>query len=114
MNTSIAPLKKRLIEEALEAEQTELVCCRYHGRSTLRRDSRTGSWKRFLLLKDGCLELKVPPPRYMQRTPEIDEALHKGFLFGAPTRRCGQALSALRGDKKFGFRGKGIPYPISP
>ncbi len=109
INGSLAFLKKRLIEEALEAERSELVCCRYNGRSILRRDFRNGYWKRFLLLKDGRLELKVPRvrsggypsqvvPRYMQRMPEIDEALQKVFLFGVSTRRCGQALSALLGD----------------
>jgi transposase-like protein len=109
INRSLAVLKKRLIEEALEAERTELVCCQYHGRSILRKDSRNGYWKRFLLLKDGRLELKVPRvrsggyesqvvPRYMQRMPEVDEALQKVFLFGVSTRRCGQALSPLLGD----------------
>ena len=109
INTNIATLKKRLIEEALEAERTELVCCQYHGRSILRRDFRNGYWKRFLLLKDGRLELKVPRvrsggypsqvvPRYMQRMPEVDEALQKVFLFGVSTRRCAEALSPLLGD----------------
>lgn len=109
INASIATLKKRLIEEALEAERTELVCCHYHGRSILRRDSRNGYWRRFLLLKDGRLELKVPRirkggypsqvvPRYMQRMPEVDTALQKVFLFGVSTRRCAEALSPLLGD----------------
>jgi transposase-like protein len=109
INKSLATLKKRLIEEALEAERTELVCCHHHGRSILRKDSRNGYWKRFLLLKDGRLELKVPRvrsggyasqvvPRYMQRIPEVDHALQKVFLFGVSTRRCGEALSPLLGD----------------
>jgi len=109
INKSLAILKKRLIEEALEAERTELVCCQHHGRSILRKDFRNGYWKRFLLLTDGRLELKVPRvrsggypsqvvPRYMQRMPEVDQALQKVFLFGVSTRRCGQALSPLLGD----------------
>jgi transposase-like protein len=109
INKSLAVLKKRLIEEALEVERTELVCCRYHGRSILRKDFRNGYWRRFLLLKDGRLELKVPRirsggypsqvvPRYMQRMPEVDKALQKVFLFGVSTRRCAKALSPLLGD----------------
>lgn len=109
INKSMASLKKRLIEEALEAERTELVCCQYHGRSIFRKDSRNGYWRRFLLLKDGRLELKVPRvrsggypsevvPRYMQRMPEVDNALQKVFLFGVSTRRCAEALSPLLGD----------------
>jgi len=109
INKSMASLKKRLIEEALEVERKELVCCQYHGRSSLRKDFRNGYWRRFLLLKDGRLELKVPRvrsggypsqvvPRYMQRMPEVDEALQKVFLFGVSTRRCAEALSPLLGD----------------
>ena len=96
INTNIATLKKRLIEEALEAERTELVCCQYHGRSILRRDFRNGYWKRFLLLKDGRLELKVPRvrsggypsqvgPRSVPRLREVDEAVQQVFLFGVST-----------------------------
>jgi transposase-like protein len=109
INRSLAAMKKRLIEEALEAERTELVCCQYHGRSLGRRGYRNGYWRRFLLLKDGRLELKVPRlrsggyesaiiPRYMQRMPEVDNALQKVFLFGISTRRCAEALSPLLGD----------------
>lgn len=109
INTSLAVFKKRLIEEALEAERTEVVCCRYHGRSIHRKDSRNGYWKRFLLLRDGCLELKIPRvrsggyesqiiPRYRKRMPEVDQALQRVFLFGVSTRRCAEALSPLLGD----------------
>jgi len=33
-------LKKRLIEEALEAERDELICCRSYARTPSRRDYR--------------------------------------------------------------------------
>ncbi len=102
-------LKKRLIEEALEAERTELVCCSYRGREPLRKDYRNGYWKRWLLLKDGRLALKMPRlrntvyesqvvPRYAQRMPEVDEALKRVFLFGISTRRTGEALRPLLGE----------------
>ncbi len=56
---ALKALKKRLIEEALETERTELVCCSYRERGPFRKDYRNGYWKRWLLLKDGRLELKM-------------------------------------------------------
>ncbi|HUJ89471.1 MAG TPA: IS256 family transposase [Syntrophorhabdales bacterium] len=102
-------LKQRLIEEALEAERTELVCCSYRQRTYRRSDYRNGYWKRWLLLKDGRLELRIPRlrynsyesqivPRYVQRMPEVDEALKRVFLFGISTRRTGEALRPLLGE----------------
>jgi len=56
-------LKKRLIEEVLEAERDELICCRSYARTPFRRDYRNGYWKRYILLKDGRLELRMPRMR---------------------------------------------------
>jgi len=93
IDSALKRLKQRLIEEALEAERTELVSCSYAQRTPLRTDYRNGYWKRWLLLKDGRLELRMPRlrnstyesqivPRYVQRMPEVDEALKRVFLFG--------------------------------
>ena len=109
IDSALKRLKKRLIEEALEAERTELVCCSYGQRAPVRTDYRNGYWKRWLLLKDGRLELRMPRlrctpyasqivPRYVRRMPEVDEALKRVFLFGISTRRAGEALRPLLGE----------------
>ncbi len=109
MEQAIRSFKKRLIEEALEAERTDLVCCSYRQRAPLRADYRNGYWKRWLLLKDGRLELRMPRlrhtgyasqvvPRYIRRMPEVDEALKRVFLFGISTRRTGEAVRPLLGE----------------
>ena len=109
IDRALKGLKRRLIEEALEAERTELVCCSYGQRSSYRADYRNGYWKRWLLLKDGRPELRMPRlrhscyesqivPRYVQRMPEVDEALKRVFLFGISTRRTGEALRPLLGE----------------
>lgn len=106
---ALKSFKKRLIEEALEAERTELVLCSYRERTARRSDYRNGYWKRWLLLKDGRLELRMPRlrstayasqivPRYLRRMPEVDEALKRVFLFGISTRRTGEALRPLLGE----------------
>lgn len=102
-------LQRRLIEEALETERSEVVCCSWHGRTGGRRDYRNGYWQRWILLKNGRLSVRMPRlrdlcyeskiiPRYMKRMPEVDEALKRVFLFGASTRLTGKALEPLLGE----------------
>lgn len=102
-------LQRRLIEEALETERSEIVCCSWHERSKSRKDYRNGYWQRWILLKNGCLSVRIPRlrgfcyesrviPRYLKRMPEVDEALKRVFLFGASTRLTGQALQPLLGE----------------
>jgi transposase-like protein len=102
-------LKKRLIEEALEAERTELLFCKSYERTDARIRYRHGYWTRHILLKDGRLSLRMPRirgfgyesaiiPRYQQRAQNIDAALLRIFLYGASTRLTGQALKPLVGE----------------
>jgi putative transposase len=101
--------KKQLIEAALEAERTEILLCRSYERSDERTDYRNGYWTRYVMLKDGRLEIKMPRirglgyesaviRRYQQRTTEVDAALLRIFLYGASTRLTGQALRPLVGE----------------
>jgi transposase-like protein len=98
-----------LIEAALEAERTELLLCRSYERTDERTDYRNGYWTRYLIIKDGRLEIKMPRirglgyesaviRRYQQRTKDIDAALLRIFLYGASTRLTGQALRPLVGE----------------
>jgi putative transposase len=101
--------KKQLIEKALEVERTELLLCRSYERADKRTDYRNGYWTRYLILKDGRLEVKMPRIRgfgyesavicrYQQRTKDVDAALLRIFLYGASTRLTGQALRPLVGE----------------
>jgi len=102
-------LKKKLIEAALEAERTEILLCQSYERTDERTDYRNGYWTRYLILKDGRLEIKMPRirglgyesaviRRYQQRTKDVDAALLRIFLYGASTRLTGQALHPLVGE----------------
>jgi transposase-like protein len=53
-------LKRRLIEEALEAERTDLVFCQSYERTDTRIYYRHGYWTRHILLKDGRLSIRMP------------------------------------------------------
>ncbi len=101
--------KKQLIEAALEAERTEFLLCRSYERTDERTDYRNGYWTRYLIIKDGRLEIKMPRirglgyesaviRRYQQRTKDVDAALLRIFLYGASTRLTGQALRPLVGE----------------
>src|SRR5574342_1249746 len=101
--------KKQLIEAALEAERTEILLCRSYERTDYRTDYRNGYWTRYIILRDGRLEIKMPRIRglgyesavicrYQQRSREVDAALLRIFLYGASTRLTGQALRPLVGE----------------
>jgi putative transposase len=109
LDTAAKAFKKQLIEEALEAERTEILLCRSYERTDGRTDYRNGYWTRYIILKDGRLEIKMPRirglgyesvviRRYQQRTKDVDAALLRIFLYGASTRLTGQALRPLVGE----------------
>jgi putative transposase len=103
-------LRKALIEGALRAEQLQYVGVGEYERSSERTDYRNGYWSRWIILKDGRLEIKMPRlrskgyrskiiPRYKQRVEEVDEVLKRIFLYGASTRLTSQALKPLIGEE---------------
>lgn len=106
---TVKVFRKQLIESALYAEQEIHMNCKPYERSTERQDYRNGYWERWITLKDGRLEIRMPRirgmayesaiiPRYKQRVKEVDAALLKIFLYGASTRLTGEALRPLLGD----------------
>lgn len=101
--------RRRFIERALEAERDLLIGCKYYERASERKDYRNGYWRRWITVKDGRLEIRMPRmrglryesgiiPRYKQRVDEVDSALLKVFLYGASTRLAGEALRPLLGE----------------
>jgi putative transposase len=106
---AIKEFRRKHIERALETERAQLICCESHERTTKRKDYRNGYWRRWITLKDGLIEIKMPRirgrgydsdviPRYQQRIDEVDRALMKIFLYGASTRLTGEALRPLLGE----------------
>jgi transposase-like protein len=105
----VRDFRQRFINGALEAERTMLLGCKTYERKIERKDYRNGYWKRYITLKDGRLEIRMPRirgivyesgiiPRYKQRSDDVDAALLKIFLYGASTRLTGEALRPLLGE----------------
>lgn len=105
----VKTFRRKLIEGALEEEREILVCCSPYERTSKRKDYRNGYWRRWIVLKDGRLEIRMPRirgggydsqiiPRYKQRVDEVDMALMKVFLYGASQRLTGEALRPLLGE----------------
>lgn len=106
---AVREFRKRFIGWALEAERTMLIGCEANERKAERKDYRNGYWSRWVTLKDGRLEIRMPRirgmryesaiiPRYKQRASAVDAALMKIFLYGASTRLTGEALRPLLGE----------------
>jgi transposase-like protein len=106
---AVRDYRRRFIEGALEAEREMLLGCKSYERASKRKDYRNGYWKRWITLKEGRLDIRMPRirgmvyesgiiPRYKQRADEVDAALLKIFLYGASTRLAGEALRPLLGD----------------
>lgn len=106
---AVKVFRTRLIESALNTERELYMNCKPYERSKERKDYCNGYWKRWITLKDGRLEIRMPRirgkayesaiiPRYKQRVKEVDAALMKIFLYGASTRLTGEALRPLLGE----------------
>jgi putative transposase len=106
---AVRDFRQRFINGAHEAEREMLLGCKYHERTAERKDYRNGYWKRWITVKDGRLEVRMPRmrgtryesgiiPRYKQRVKEVDAALLKIFLCGASTRLTGEALRPILGE----------------
>lgn len=106
---AVREFRQRFINGALAAERDMLIGCKSYERKEGRSDYRNGYWERWITLKDGRLQIRMPRlrgmsyesgiiPRYKQRVDEVDAALLKVFLYGASTRLTGEALKPLIGD----------------
>lgn len=106
---AVREFRQRFINGALEVERDMLIGCKSYEHKEGRSYYRNGYWERWITLKDGRLEIRMPRirgmsyesgiiPRYKQRVDEVDAALLKVFLYGASTRLTGEALKPLLGD----------------
>lgn len=101
---------KALLEGELQREVAAEVGVEAYVRGEERRDWRNGSYFRHLLTEVGDLELAVPRRRrggmafqslrrYQKRAKTIDRAILGCFVYGLSTRKVGEALGTILGEK---------------
>jgi putative transposase len=72
-------------------------------------DRRNGSYRRWLLHEVGALQLQVPRTRtfsavevlgrYARRVPQLERTILAGFVLGLSTRKVGETLCPLLGER---------------
>ena len=101
---------KLIMESSLEAELLEELQASRYRRTELRKGYRNGQYKRSLYTRFGVIKsLEVPRsresyeskilPRYRRRQEKVDKMVLNMFLAGVSTRRVGEVLSCIGGEK---------------
>lgn len=104
-------LVKVLIEGALEEEMTVLLGAGRYRRTEGRHGCRNGFYERDLATQVGIVTaIRVPRPRgqpversvfsrYQRRQEQVNDVIRNVFLAGVSTRRVGETLQALLGER---------------
>jgi len=104
-------LAKTLIEGALEEEMTLLLGAGRYRRVEVRHGYRNGFYERDLATQIGIVTaIRVPRARdqaarrpvfrrYQRRQAQVNDVIRDVFLAGVSTRRVGEALEALVGER---------------
>ena len=102
---------KRIIESALEQEMIAHLCAGRYQRRAGRRGWRNGYYRRSILLELGLIEgLRVPRARrasggtvllerFRHRQGHINQLVREAFLAGVSTRRVGEVLEPVLGER---------------
>jgi len=101
---------KLILEDSLDRELMEELQASRYQRSRTRTGYRNGRYERSLYSRFGVIKaLRVPRtresypskvlPRYERRQEEINELVRAMFLAGVSTRRVGEVLTKVDGDK---------------
>lgn len=108
---AVKSMIKLLLEECLEVEASDRIGAAYYQHSPLRIDKRNGYYMRGLGTEMGYIErIRVPRPRaggfsflvikkYKRRQERVNKVLMETFLAGVSTRRVGEVLEDILGDK---------------
>ncbi len=104
-------LAKTLIEGALEEEMTLLLGAGRYRRVEVRHGYRNGFYERDLATQIGIVTaIRVPRARgqstersvfsrYQRRQTQVNDVIRDVFLAGVSTRRVGEVLEALLGER---------------
>jgi putative transposase len=106
----ILSMVKIIMESSLEEELLEELQASLYRRTEMRKGYRNGHYTRSLYTRFGVIKtLEVPRarksyeskilPRYQRRQEKVDKMVLNMFLAGVSTRRVGEVLSCIGGDR---------------
>ena len=101
---------KMILESSLEEELLAQLQASRYKRTESRRSYRNGHYERSFSTKYGVIKaLRVPRaresypsevlPRYRRRQEQMDKMIREMFLSGVSTRRVGEIMNTVRGEK---------------
>lgn len=101
---------KMILESSLEEELLAQLQASRYKRTESRRSYRNGHYERNFSTKYGVIKaLRVPRaresypsevlPRYRRRQEQVDKMIREMFLSGVSTRRVGEIMNTVRGEK---------------
>jgi len=110
INERVLGMVKLILERSLEEELLEFLQASRYVRTEARRGYRNGYYERSLYSQYGVIKaLRIPRarieyasrilPSYRRRQSEIDRMIREMFLAGVSTRRVGEVLDQVWGQK---------------
>ena len=110
INKRTLNMVKLILESSLEEELLEELQASRYRRSELRKGYRNGYYERGLYTRFGVIKaLRIPRaresypskvlPRYQRRQEEVNQMVRDMFLAGVSTRRVGEVLAKVKGEK---------------
>jgi len=110
INERTLRMVKQILESSLEEELLEFLRASRYQRTEVRQGYRNGHYEKSLFTQYGVIKgLRVPRarenypskilPRYQRRQTEINDMVRGMFLTGVSTRRVGELLVKLHGEK---------------
>ncbi len=110
INERTLNMVKLILESSLEEELLEELQASRYRRSELRKGYRNGHYERSLYTRFGVIKaLRVPRareshlskvlPHYQRRQEEVNQMVRGMFLAGVSTRRVGEVLTKIKGEK---------------
>lgn len=110
INERTLRMVKMVLESSLEQELLQQLQASWYKRESSRRGYRNGYYERSLYSSFGVIKcLRVPRarsafpskilPRYHRRQESVNRMVRKMFLAGVSTRRVGEILATIGGEK---------------
>lgn len=110
INKRTLNMVKLILESSLEEELLEEVQANRYQRTEVRRGYRNGHYEKSLYTRFGVMKaVRIPRsresyeskilPRYQRRQDEVNRLIRDMFLAGVSTRRVGEVLATVNGEK---------------